>query len=92
MHQSLDSHDRSPRVYIIHENDEWVVPLRKNFDARGIPFADWHLDQGIVDLRASPPPGVFYNRMSASSHTRHHRYAPGASEPPAELRCSRPPA
>lgn len=76
MRQSLNPPDRSPKVYVIHENDDWVVPLRKNFDARGIPFAEWHLDQGILDLRASPPPGVFYNRMSASSHTRDHRYAP----------------
>ena len=76
MRQSLNPEDRSPRVYVIHENDDWVVPLRKNFEARGIPFADWHLDEGILDLRAPPPPGVFYNRMSASSHTRDHRYAP----------------
>jgi len=76
MRQTLTPQDRSPRVYVIHENDDWVVPLQKNFDARGIPFAEWHLDQGILDLRAPPPPGVFYNRMSASSHTRNHRYAP----------------
>jgi GNAT superfamily N-acetyltransferase len=76
MRQSLNPEDRAPRVYVIHENDEWVVPLRKNFDARGISFAEWHLDEGILDLRAPPPPGVFYNRMSASSHTRGHRYAP----------------
>src|SRR5947208_9913433 len=76
MRQDLNPKDRSPRVYVIHENDEWVVPLRRNFEARGIPFAEWHLDQGILDLRASPPPGIFYNRMSASSHTRDHRYAP----------------
>ena len=76
MHQSLDPEDRSARVYVIHENDEWVVPLRKNFEARGIRFAEWHLDEGILDLRTPPPPGVFYNRMSASSHTRDHRYAP----------------
>jgi hypothetical protein len=76
MRQSLNPDDRSPRVYVIHENDEWVVPLRRNFEARGIPFAEWHLEEGTLDLRASPPPGIFYNRMSASSHTRDHRYAP----------------
>src|SRR2546421_7544564 len=76
MRQSLNPQDHSPRVYVIHENDEWVVPLRKNFGAHGIPFAEWHLDEGILDLRTAPPPGVFYNRMSASSHTRDHRYAP----------------
>src|SRR5699024_10094264 len=33
-------------------------------------------DRGIVNLSATPPEGVFYNRMSASSHTRGHRFAP----------------
>ena len=28
-----------------------------------------------VDLESVPPEGIFYNRMSASSHTRDHRYA-----------------
>src|SRR5215210_3656768 len=65
----------SPRVYVIHENDAWVKPLRREFSARDVPFAEWFLDQGSLDLRAPPPAGVFYNRMSASSHTRDHRYA-----------------
>ncbi len=64
-----------PKVYVIHENGPWVEPLRQEFAARGIPFAEWFLDRGILDLRQAPPPGVFYNRMSASSHTRDHRYA-----------------
>jgi hypothetical protein len=67
--------DDAPRVYVIHENDAWVAPLRREFETRAIPFAEWFLDEGVLDLRASPPPGVFYNRMSASSHTRDHRYA-----------------
>ncbi len=65
-----------PQVYVIHENDAWVEPLREAFAAEGVPFAEWHLDQGILDLSAAPPPGIFYNRMSASSHSRGHRYAP----------------
>jgi hypothetical protein len=64
-----------PRVYVIHENDAWVAPLRAAFAARGIAYAEWFLDQGVLDLTAAPPAGVFYNRMSASSHTRDHRYA-----------------
>jgi hypothetical protein len=67
--------DASPRVHVLHENDEWVEPLRAAFTARGIPFAEWFLDRGLLDLREPPPAGVFYNRMSASSHTRDHRYA-----------------
>jgi glutathione synthase/RimK-type ligase-like ATP-grasp enzyme len=30
----------------------------------------------LLDLGAVPPEGIFYNRMSASSHTRGHRFAP----------------
>lgn len=66
----------SPRIHVLHENDEWVVPLRAAFAERDAPFTEWFLDTGGLDLRAAPPPGVFYNRMSASSHTRGHRFAP----------------
>src|SRR5262249_55325844 len=65
----------APRIYVIHENDAWVEPLRRQFEARGLRYAEWFLDEGVLDLRAAPPQGVFYNRMSASSHTRDHRYA-----------------
>jgi len=64
------------KVYIIHENDDWTVHLTKRLDELNIPYESWHLDQGIVNLNEAPPEGVFYNRMSASSHTRNHRFAP----------------
>ena len=64
------------RIHVIHENDAWVVPLRDAFDERGLPFEEWFLGDGRLDLTQAPPQGVFYNRMSASSHTRGHRYAP----------------
>ncbi len=63
------------KVYVIHENGVWVEPLRKAFEELGTPFEEWFLDRGVLDLRQSPPEGVFYNRMSASSHTRDHRFA-----------------
>src|SRR3954447_9590448 len=63
------------KVYVIHENSVWVEPLRAAFGELGTPFEEWFLDQGVLDLRSPPPDGVFYNRMSASSHTRNHRYA-----------------
>lgn len=65
-----------PKVYVIHENAEWMTPLRAALDARNIPFAEWHMASGTIDLSTAPPDGVFYNRMSASSHTRGHRFAP----------------
>jgi hypothetical protein len=64
------------KIHVIHENDAWVVPLRAAFDELNLPFEEWHLDEGVFDLSTAPPVGVFYNRMSASSHTRGHRYAP----------------
>ncbi|PYZ96159.1 alpha-L-glutamate ligase [Alteribacter lacisalsi] len=64
------------KVYIIHENDEWTAPLKEALTEIGVPHEDWHFAHGTVDLQAEPPEGIFYNRMSASSHTRGHRFAP----------------
>jgi hypothetical protein len=64
------------KIYVLHENAEWVVPLEAAFREQGLPYEFWFLDEGSIDLDAPPPEGVFYNRMSASSHTRGHRYAP----------------
>jgi len=64
------------KIYIIHENDDWVEPLRKELKVINTPFEEWHLGKRNIDHLDKPPQGVFYNRMSASSHTRGHRYAP----------------
>jgi hypothetical protein len=64
------------KIYVIHENDDWTQHLVKRLEELKLPFETWHLDQGLVDLSTEPPDGVFYSRMSASSHTRGHRYAP----------------
>jgi len=60
------------RIHIIHENDEWLPPFAAALDAEGLPWEAWHLDGGVLDLDSAPPPGVFWSRMSASSHTRGH--------------------
>ncbi len=62
-------------ITIIHENDDWTAPLRAQMDRLRLPYQEWFLDHGTLDLSVPPPEGVFYNRMSASSHTRNHRYA-----------------
>jgi len=64
------------KIYVLHENDEWVEPLRKELQAINAPFEGWHSGKRNVDHLDKPPYGIFYNRMSASSHTRGHRYAP----------------
>ena len=62
-------------IHVIHENAAWLEPLARALDGEQLPWRDWFLDAGVFDLSRPPPEGVFYNRMSASSHTRDHRYA-----------------
>ncbi len=45
------------KVFVIHENDAWVEPLRHAFAALGTPLGEWFLDRGVLDLRQAPPPG-----------------------------------
>jgi glutathione synthase/RimK-type ligase-like ATP-grasp enzyme len=63
------------RIHVLHENSAWLPPLAQAFDQRLLPWTEWFLDTGTFDLAAPPPEGVFYNRMSASSHTRGHCFA-----------------
>jgi hypothetical protein len=62
-------------IHVIHENAAWLEPLADALNRQGLPWRDWFLDRGVFDLSRPPPEGVFYNRMSASSHTRDHRFA-----------------
>ncbi len=64
------------KIYVIHENDDWVIPLRAAFEKLNLPYEEWFINEMKLDLNAIPPDGIFYNRMSASAHTRDHRYAP----------------
>ena len=68
------------KVYVIHENLEWTQHLVKWLEEKNVPYELWDLSSGILDLQSPPPTGIFYNRMSASSHTRGHRYAPEFTE------------
>ncbi|RUO32527.1 ATP-grasp domain-containing protein [Aliidiomarina soli] len=63
-------------IFILHENEEWLVPLRAEFAQRGVEVQEWFLNEDYVAFEKNPQPGVYYNRMSASSHTRGHRFAP----------------
>ena len=65
-----------PAIHVIHENADWTAPLFDALEARGLPYVDWNMAYGDLALSEAPPQGVFYNRMSASSHTRGNRYAP----------------
>ncbi|MDM5335340.1 alpha-L-glutamate ligase [Ureibacillus composti] len=64
------------KIYVLHENEEWTEHLIKRLEELNLPYEEWFLDKGSVDLSSVPPEGIFYSRMSASSHTRGHRFAP----------------
>ncbi|TYR81230.1 alpha-L-glutamate ligase [Priestia megaterium] len=64
------------KIYVIHENAEWSAPLFNELDKLEVPYEDWFIEYGHIDLSSEPPEGIFYNRMSASSHTRNHRFSP----------------
>ncbi len=63
------------KVHVLHENPDWYAPLGAALDAAGVPHEQWPLGDGVLDLDDLPPAGVFWSRMSASSHTRQHPYA-----------------
>src|SRR5215813_6694180 len=42
-------------IYVIHENDAWVEPLRAAFASLGLPYEEWFLSEGSVDLDRPPP-------------------------------------
>jgi len=63
------------KVHVLHENPDWFTPVGAALDAVGVPYEQWLLGDGALDLSEQPPAGVFWSRMSASSHTRGHPHA-----------------
>ena len=63
------------KVHVLHENPDWFAPIGAALDAAGVPHEQWLLGDGLLDLGDPPPGGVFWSRLSASSHTRDHPYA-----------------
>lgn len=62
-------------IYALHENPDWFPPFAAAFQAAGIDYEEWLLTTGTIDLNSAPPQGVFWNRLSASSHTRDHTFS-----------------
>jgi hypothetical protein len=63
------------KVHVLHENPDWYAPLGTAFDEAAVPHEQWLLGAGQLDLDDAPPDGVFWSRLSASSHTRGHPQA-----------------
>ena len=64
-------------VYIIHENDTWLPPFRKAFEASQLPFVEWNLSEshGYSLVKKPDADAIYFNRISPSSHTRNHRFS-----------------
>ncbi len=60
---------------MLHENPDWFTPIGAALDAAAVPYEQWLIGDGMLDLDEPPPDGVFWSRLSASSHTRDHPYA-----------------
>jgi hypothetical protein len=63
------------KLHVLHENPDWYAPLAAAFDYAGLPHEQWLLGEAAIDISEPPPEGVFWSRMSASSHTRGHPFA-----------------
>ena len=63
-------------IIVIHENKEWIPPFEEAFRALHLEHEFWYVPEMNLNLQDVPTEAVYYNRLSASSHTRDHRYEP----------------
>ncbi len=61
-----------PTVHVLYENPAWLPPIEKALQAEGFPYELHHIWKGSIDPGKEPPAGIWWNRMSPSSHTRGH--------------------
>ncbi len=68
------------KIIVMHDNQEWITPLKERLEQLELPYQLWDLQDGCLALNHDPFPGVYFSRISASSHTRDHRFAPEYAE------------
>jgi hypothetical protein len=61
--------------HVLHENPDWLPPFARAFDDAGLDWQEWLMVEGSIDLDSTPPEGIYWNRLSASSHTRDHAFS-----------------
>lgn len=47
------------KIYVIHENEEWSAPLFNRLEEIGVPYENWNLSAGSINLQEAPPEGSF---------------------------------
>ena len=43
------------KIYVIHENSEWLPPFAEAFDVEGVAWEEWYLGEGAVALVGVAP-------------------------------------
>jgi len=66
----VNSQQSEPRVFIVHENPDWLPPLLEGFALEKVAVEEIVLTTGAIDLDALPRPGIYWSRLSASAHSR----------------------
>ena len=44
------------KIHILHENPEWLIPLREALEEQELPYREWLLDEGTVPFHTRLPP------------------------------------
>jgi hypothetical protein len=60
----------TPPIHILYENPDWMPPLEEALEHEGLEYRKVFVETGIVG--GEPAPGIYFNRMSPSAHTRGH--------------------
>ncbi len=61
-----------PKIHVLFENPAWLPPIEAGLAAEGFDCCLHEVWRGTIDPRERPAPGIWWNRMSPSSHTRGH--------------------
>lgn len=59
-------------VHVLYENPDWLPPLVAGLEAEGLRAHPVEVRDGVFDPAVEPEPGLWWNRMSPSAHTRGH--------------------
>eukprot|EP00756_Hemistasia_phaeocysticola_P049696 Hpha_TRINITY_DN24238_c0_g1::TRINITY_DN24238_c0_g1_i1::g.36098::m.36098 len=63
---------RQPLLHVLYENKEWLPPLQRALEARGVGYRFHFIHTGQLDLDKVPEEGVYFSRISASAYLRDH--------------------